>query len=356
MSQPLTEPVHTYPALGTDVVLEGLVSTAYLHAGERMSVLWTDFWQSMAEYGYVRPVRVDENPDAALYFPTVAQVMALIGEHAVTAPGERILSVTAQGDQIIVRVGTDEPYARDFAVTVPQWEQQATAVQAAEDAQQAAEDARDRAETAANNAQADVDAAALAAAQQVLSDLNQQLADAQQAASDASTDAGRAETAAARAEAAADVTDVQPADENTTGIVRLTGDLGGTATNPTVPRLADKYERPASGIPASDLAQGVQDSLGAADSALQSVASDDITDSSSVGRQVLRAPSASSARNVLDAAPGSLEGTVSSLTADVARRVQQVSGQDAVKVWTGTEAQYNALSSKDPGTLYFRTE
>lgn len=63
--------------------------------------------------------------------------------------------------------------------------------------------------------------------------------------------------------------DVPDATTTTKGILRLAGDLGGTATTPTVPGLAGKYVKPGSGIPASDLAAAVQTSLGKADTASQ---------------------------------------------------------------------------------------
>lgn len=63
--------------------------------------------------------------------------------------------------------------------------------------------------------------------------------------------------------------DVPDATTTTKGILRLAGDLGGTATTPTVPGLAGKYVKPGSGIPASDLAAAVQTSLGKADTAVQ---------------------------------------------------------------------------------------
>lgn len=51
----------------------------------------------------------------------------------------------------------------------------------------------------------------------------------------------------------------------TKGILKLAGDLGGSADAPTVPGLLDKYELPGSGIPKTDLSAGVQASLNAAD-------------------------------------------------------------------------------------------
>jgi hypothetical protein len=35
--------------------------------------------------------------------------------------------------------------------------------------------------------------------------------------------------------------------------------------------------------------------------------------------------------------------------------INEVNDGAPVKIWVGTEAEYNALSSKDPNTLYFLT-
>jgi hypothetical protein len=53
------------------------------------------------------------------------------------------------------------------------------------------------------------------------------------------------------------------ADATTTskGLVQLAGDLGGTAASPTVPALAGKYVKPAGGIPETDLDSNVQTKL-----------------------------------------------------------------------------------------------
>lgn len=45
------------------------------------------------------------------------------------------------------------------------------------------------------------------------------------------------------------------------GVVRLTGDLGGTANSPTVPGLVNKYELPNGGIPMTDLSSDVQTAI-----------------------------------------------------------------------------------------------
>ena len=47
------------------------------------------------------------------------------------------------------------------------------------------------------------------------------------------------------------------ASTTTKGVVQLAGDLSGTADAPTVPALADKYAKPAGGIPETDLASDV---------------------------------------------------------------------------------------------------
>lgn len=64
---------------------------------------------------------------------------------------------------------------------------------------------------------------------------------------------------------------VSPATTSALGTIQLAGDLGGTATAPTVPGLAAKYTKPASGIPAADLDSSSQSALSAAATAVQSV-------------------------------------------------------------------------------------
>src|SRR5699024_5269116 len=131
------------------------------------------------------------------------------------------------------RVGVDLEYSRVFNVIVPQWE---GVHDAAELATQTAQDAADLVATA----QTDVQQAADQAAQSVLQDLQAQVLAAETARGQAQAAQTAAEEARGGAEAAADQTDVQPASPTGTGIVRLTGDLGGTATAPTVPGLAGK--------------------------------------------------------------------------------------------------------------------
>lgn len=71
-----------------------------------------------------------------------------------------------------------------------------------------------------------------------------------------------------------------------------------------------KYVKPALGVPITDLTAAVQLSLGKADTAVQSVAAADISDSTSTGRSVLTASDAAAARTALGVAYGSTSGTV----------------------------------------------
>lgn len=70
------------------------------------------------------------------------------------------------------------------------------------------------------------------------------------------------------------------------------------------------YVKPGTGIPSSDLASAVQTSLGKADSAVQSVASTNITDATTTGKAVLTATDAAAARTTLGVAYGTTGGTV----------------------------------------------
>jgi len=70
------------------------------------------------------------------------------------------------------------------------------------------------------------------------------------------------------------------------------------------------YTKPGTGIPSTDLASAVQTSLGKADSAVQSVASTNITDATTTGKAVLVATDAATARTALGVAYGSTAGTV----------------------------------------------
>jgi hypothetical protein len=71
------------------------------------------------------------------------------------------------------------------------------------------------------------------------------------------------------------------------GVIQLAGDLAGTAAAPTIPALADKYEKPADGIPEADLTAGVQTKLNAADTGSDADVAGYIADSGSETAQEL---------------------------------------------------------------------
>lgn len=356
MTAPVQEVNHDYPPIGATVTIKGLVSTPYLHRNETMQVRWSTFWESMADYGYIAPVSVDQNPDADRLFPTLSEVMQLIGTYASTQPGEKILAIRAVGDTLYVRVGVSVPLSREYPVVVPNWESINDSVAAA--AQSAASAAADanRAETAADNAQADVNAAANAAAQSVVGQLQNYVNQSGSNAQTSTDAANRAESAATRAENAADQADVQLASPTQVGIVKLAGDLAGTAQTPTVPGLAEKYVKPGSGIPASDLTSGAQTSLGKADSAYQKP-----------GSGIPATDLASSAQTSLGKADSAYQkpGTGIPKT-DLASAVQTTLGLADIavsapgnatgwKFWFGTEAAYQAIATKDARTIYLRS-
>lgn len=108
-----------YPALGDWVTVEGLVSTAYLERGQRMTVQWSTRWEFFSESGYIRLVDEDQIPDADARFPTVQAVLDMIATGAKTQPGEKILDVWATAVGISMQVGTSEEFSRTFTVEWP---------------------------------------------------------------------------------------------------------------------------------------------------------------------------------------------------------------------------------------------
>ena len=70
------------------------------------------------------------------------------------------------------------------------------------------------------------------------------------------------------------------------------------------------YVKPSGGVPKTDMASAVQTSLGKADSAVQSVSSTSITDSTTTGRSLLTTTDASTARTALGVSYGTTSGTV----------------------------------------------
>lgn len=86
--------------------------------------------------------------------------------------------------------------------------------------------------------------------------------------------------------------------------------LTATAFNEVTTAVNAAYTKPGTGIPASDLASAVQTSLGKADSAVQSVASTNITDATTTGKAILTTTDASTARTTLGVSYGTSAGTV----------------------------------------------
>lgn len=356
MSAPVTEMDHDYPPDGSYVTIEGVISTEYLHRDQRMIIRWTTFWEAMADYGYIRPVNIEDNPDADRLFPTLAEVSALIAQGATTLPGEKILGVRAVDDTLFWRVGADMEHSRELPVVVPRWEEIGVYVDRAETAATDAEAARLAAQTIVANGQYNVQQAADAAAQSVLSQTAANASTAVAAKNSAEAAATRSENAATRAENAANQADVQLASPTQVGIVKLAGDLAGTANVPTVPALANKYEKPGSGIPNSDLTAAARTSLGKADTAYQKPgsgipASDlaaAVQSGVNAGASAYQKPGAGIPKADLVAAVQASLGL-----ADVA--VSAPGNATGWKLWFGTEAQYQALPSKDSLTVYLRS-
>lgn len=108
------------PDVGQSVRIRGLVSTTFLRRGETMVIRWTDFWADHVLRNYVDIVGMVEEPAASEYFPTMAEVWRMIEVGAKTLPGERVLGIRVTDTTIVVRVGTDEAFGRDIAVTWPE--------------------------------------------------------------------------------------------------------------------------------------------------------------------------------------------------------------------------------------------
>ncbi|WNM68789.1 minor tail protein [Gordonia phage Soos] len=356
MTAPVQEVNHDYPPIGQTVTIKGLVSTPYLHRNETMQVRWSTFWEAMADFGYLTPVSIDQTPDADRLFPTLAEVMSLIGTYSSTQPGEKILAIRAVGDTLYVRVGTTVELSREYPVVVPPWREINDAVASAAASANAANADADRAETAANNAQADVNAAANAAAQSVVDQLQNYVNQSGSNAQTAEDAADRAESAATRAENAADVTDIQLASPTQVGILKLAGDLGGTADAPTVPALSGKYVKPSSGIPSSDLSTPAQTSLGKADTAYQKPgAGIPLADLVAAVQATLSKADTAYQKPGAGIPKSDLATVVQTTLALADISVSAPGGATGWKFWYGTEAQYQALATKDSKTIYLRS-
>ena len=135
------------------------------------------------------------------------------------------------------------------------------------------------------------------------------------------------------------------------------------------------YSKPSGGIPATDLTTSVQTNLTLASTALQSVSSSNLTDSTTVGQAIITASSAASARSAIGAGsytkPGggipstdmtaAVQTTLglanSALQTVPAGYVQgSVNGTpSSLTLWTGTAAQYAAIGTKSASTVYIVT-
>ena len=119
----------------------------------------------------------------------------------------------------------------------------------------------------------------------------------------------------------------------------------------------------------------IQTSLGKADTALQSVAANTITDATATGRSLLTSASAAAALSTLGAGTYSKPGT-GIPSSDLTTAVQTSLGlantalqtvpagyvqgsangtPSTLTLWTGTAAQYAAIGSKSSTTVYFVT-
>ncbi len=112
-------------------------------------------------------------------------------------------------------------------------------------------------------------------------------------------------------------------DSTVTGRSLLTAaDVGSARTT----LGAGTYTKPNSGVPFGDLATGIQTSLNKADSALQTVASSNITDATTTGKALLTALDAAAARSTLGVGSYSKPSTGIPLT-DLASAVQSSLGK-----------------------------
>ena len=135
------------------------------------------------------------------------------------------------------------------------------------------------------------------------------------------------------------------------------------------------YSKPSGGIPATDLTTSVQTNLTLASTALQSVSSSNLTDSTTVGQAIITASSAASARSAIGAGSYTKPGggipstdmtaavqTTLGLANSALQTVPAGSVQGSVNgtpssltLWTGTAAQYAAIGTKSASTVYIVT-
>ncbi|HTK39495.1 MAG TPA: hypothetical protein VL362_01380 [Patescibacteria group bacterium] len=127
---------------------------------------------------------------------------------------------------------------------------------------------------------------------------------------------------------------LQDATSSTKGILRLTGDLSGTADTPTVPGLASKYVKPAGGIPETDLDSAVQTKLN----------SGSVPDATSTVKGVLQLAGDLGGTSASPTVPG-LATKIDTSAIGAANGVASLDGSGKVPV-----AQLPAMSSADATT------
>lgn len=166
-------PMENVPQYGTVVRIQGKQSVLtadrdgkpfpFLRHNEQMMVKFSPHIKQMIEHGWADLIDYIEYPAASQYFPTMADVLEMIDDRAKTLPGESVLGIKVDGDDLVMIVGRDADVAHEVRATLPQFVEMSDQVA---DAELAA----DRAETAFENVMALVKDAAQYAADQVTID------------------------------------------------------------------------------------------------------------------------------------------------------------------------------------------
>lgn len=212
------------------------------------------------------PENPDEGSSGLVDLTLASPVPASNGEAVVR--GLSVVDVDVVGDALVFTLDNGEELD---PVTVP-------AIQAANDAQEAAEAAQAAAETAKSDAEAAVNSFSLSVGTVATGDPGDPAS--------VTVSGGPPEWTMDVVLPKGDTGDPGPpapdADATTKGILRLTGDLGGTADTPTVPGLAGKAD------------------------AVHTHVATDISDSTATGRSVLTAANAAGARSAIGAGTSSL--------------------------------------------------
>lgn len=129
---------------------------------------------------------------------------------------------------------------------------------------------------------------------------------------------------------------------------------------------ATAYQKPSGGIPKADLASGVQDSLGLADTALQSYTETDPTVpawAKNASKPEYTASEIGYGQTDVGAELGRLSSDKADLTqvvridtAQTLTEAQKSQAQNNAGIWTGTQAEYDAIAIKGANTIYMIVE